>query len=130
MAPTRPPGVPTLVRWDELPSQEVAAGIHRRYLTASRVTVARFTLAQGTTVPSHSHEHEQVSYVVRGALRFRIGGGAQAAGAETIVRAGEVLQIPSWTEHGVDALEEAEVIDVFSPVRQDWLDGTDTYFRK
>jgi quercetin dioxygenase-like cupin family protein len=123
--PTTPPATPILVRWDDLPSQEVTSGIHRRFLTASRLTVARFTLAPGTSVPSHAHEHEQVSYVVRGMLRFRIGGGS-----ETIVRGGEVLQIPSWIEHGVDALEETEVLDVFSPVRQDWVDGTDSYFRK
>jgi quercetin dioxygenase-like cupin family protein len=139
---------PTLHRWDELPSQEVTPGIHRRFLTASRVTVARFTLARGTSVPLHAHDHEQISYVVRGALRFNLrspapasAGGVDAAGPsgrpsvsplarELIVRAGEVLEIPSWTEHGVDALEDAEVIDVFSPVRQDWVDGTDTYFRK
>jgi quercetin dioxygenase-like cupin family protein len=93
------------------------------------MTVARFTLGPGTSVPSHAHEHEQVSYVVHGALRFRIGGNAPG-GTETIVRAGEVLQIPAWIEHGVDALEETEVLDVFSPVRQDWLDGTDSYFRR
>ena len=132
-----------------MPSQEVTPGIHRRFLTASRVTVARFTLGRGTSVPVHSHDHEQISYVVRGALRFHLGGPAAAAGPsasaavadagsspverdakDLIVRAGEVLEIPSWIEHSVDALEDTEVIDVFSPVRQDWVDGTDTYFRK
>ena len=132
-----------------MPSQEVTPGIHRRFLTASRVTVARFTLGRGTSVPVHSHDHEQISYVVRGVLRFHLGGPAAAAASDSaavagakdgspvesvakdlIVRTGEVLEIPSWIEHGVDALEDTEVIDVFSPVRQDWVDGTDTYFKK
>ena len=113
-----------LHRWADLPTQELAPGIERRFLTASRMTIARFALKRGAVVPTHSHDHEQVSYVVSGALRFTV------AGAETLVRAGEALQIPSWAEHSVDAVEDTEVIDVFSPVRQDWLDGTDSYFRK
>lgn len=61
--------------------------------------------------------------MVSGALKFHVNG------EETIVRSGEAIQIPSWAEHGVDALEDTLVIDTFAPVRQDWLDGTDTYFR-
>src|SRR5262245_11340371 len=110
-------------RWDDVPSQAVAPGIRRRYLTASRMTIARFNLARGSVVPPHSHDHEQVSYVLSGAATFHVGG------ESFTVRAGEALQIPSWAEHGVEVLEDTEVIDVFSPVRQDWVDGTDTYFR-
>jgi unsaturated pyranuronate lyase len=115
---------PVLQRWDELPGQEVAPGVVRRYLTGSRVTVARFTIARGAIVPVHAHDHEQVSSVLRGTLRFTVGG------RELVLRAGDVLDIPSRVEHGVEALEETDVLDVFSPVRQDWLDGTDTYFRR
>ena len=114
----------TLHEWDKIANQEMAPGIQRRYLTASRVTIAKFALARGAVVPTHKHEHEQVSYVVRGALQFHVGG------QDIVVRSGAVLQIPSWVEHNVTVLEDADVIDVFSPVRQDWLDGTDTYFRK
>lgn len=118
------PEMVTLRRWDDIAAQEVASGISRQYLTASRITVAKFRLARGASVPTHAHEQEQVSCVVSGALEFHVGG------RDMIVGAGAVLQIPSWVEHGVTVLEDAEVIDVFSPVRQDWLDGTDTYFRK
>jgi len=122
-----------LHRWDAVPSQAVAPGINRRFITAARMTLARFALARGAVVPAHSHDHEQVSYVVSGLLRFVVTPAAEAGAPgvpETIlVRAGEALQIPSWAEHGVEALDDAEVIDVFSPVRQDWVDGTDTYFR-
>jgi unsaturated pyranuronate lyase len=111
-----------LHKWDDLPAKELAPGVRRRFITADRVTIARFNLSKGAVVPAHAHEHEQVSYVVRGALRFVVDG------AETVVRSGEALQIPSWVEHRVHVIEDTEVIDVFSPVRQDWLDGTDTYF--
>ncbi|HEY7288314.1 MAG TPA: cupin domain-containing protein [Vicinamibacterales bacterium] len=112
-----------LHRWDDIRGQEVAPGIDRRFLTANRMTIARFQIARGATVPIHKHDHEQVSYVVSGALRFTVDG------RETLVRGGEALQIPSWAEHGVVAIEDTEVIDTFSPVRQDWIDGTDTYFK-
>ena len=114
----------THYRWDDIPSRELAPGISRRFLTASRMTIARFRLARGAVVPPHSHDHEQVSYVLSGALSFH------CAGETTVVRAGEALQIPSWAEHSVEVIEDAEVLDVFSPVRQDWIDGTDTYFKR
>jgi quercetin dioxygenase-like cupin family protein len=114
----------TLHHWEDLAGQEVAPGISRQYLNASRVTIAKFALARGSVVPAHAHENEQVSYVVSGALQFHIGG------RDILVRGGDVIQIPSRVEHGVTVLEDSEAIDVFSPVRQDWVDGTDTYFRK
>ena len=111
-----------LHKWDDIPAQELAPGIRRRFLTAERVTIARFNLSAGAVVPAHAHENEQVSYVVRGALRFFVDG------QETVVRTGEALQIPSRAEHRVEVIEDTEVIDVFSPVREDWLAGTDNYF--
>jgi quercetin dioxygenase-like cupin family protein len=111
-----------LHRWDDVPARDLAPGISRRFLTTQRMTIARFALSRGAIVPAHYHDHEQVSYVVSGALRFRV------SGEEILVRAGEALQIPSWAEHGVEVIEDTEVIDMFAPVRQDWLDGTDSYF--
>jgi quercetin dioxygenase-like cupin family protein len=113
---------PKVYRWDAIPAQELAPGIRRRYVTTGRMTVAHFNLARGAVVPRHSHDHEQLSYVVSGALKFNVGGD------EMVVRAGEAIQIPSWAEHGVEAIEDCLVIDTFAPVRQDWIDGTDTYF--
>ena len=49
-------------------------------------------------------------------------------GQEMLVSAGEVIQIPSWLEHEVQVVEDTFVIDVFCPLRQDWIDKTDTYF--
>jgi quercetin dioxygenase-like cupin family protein len=122
-----------LHRWDALECQAVAPGINRRFISAARMTLARFTLTRGAAVPAHSHDHEQLSYVVSGLLRFVVVAAGQAGAADVnetiLVRSGEALQIPSWAEHRVEALEDTEVIDVFSPVRQDWIDGTDAYFR-
>jgi quercetin dioxygenase-like cupin family protein len=110
-------------RWSDIASEQVNPSTLRRYVTADRVTVARFELAAGGVVPRHSHENEQVTCVLTGALRFMFDG------HEIVARAGDVVQIPSWVEHEVHVLEDALVIDVFSPVRQDWIEKTDSYFR-
>jgi quercetin dioxygenase-like cupin family protein len=70
----------------------------------------------------HKHESEQLTYVLQGAMKFLVGG------EEITVREGEVLQIPSWVEHQAEALEDTFELDVFSPIRQDWIDKTDDYF--
>ena len=110
--------------WKNVPAKEVTTGLTRQFVTASRVTIAKFDMKAGCVVPSHAHENEQVSYVISGALKFDV------AGESVVVRAGELLQIPPHVPHGVEVLEDAHVIDVFSPIRQDWIDGTDTYFRR
>ncbi|MBI3401897.1 MAG: cupin domain-containing protein [Acidobacteria bacterium] len=115
---------PTHYRWDAVATKEVTPGIVRQFVSGARVSVAKFSLARGTSVPSHAHENEQVSYVVRGALNFRFGD------RDVLVRAGEVIVIPSQVPHGVEVVEDSDAIDVFNPIRQDWIDGTDTYFQK
>lgn len=111
-------------RWSEIAQEQINASIARQYITADRVTIARFELKRGGVVPRHAHENEQVSIVLSGALRFKIDG------REETIRGGEVMQIPGNVPHEVEVLEDALVIDVFSPVRQDWIDKTDTYFRR
>jgi quercetin dioxygenase-like cupin family protein len=110
--------------WREVAPEQVNPSTVRRYVMGDRVTVARFELAGGGIVPRHAHENEQVTCVLSGALRFAFDG------QEIVARAGDVVQIPSWVEHEVQVIEDAVVIDVFSPVRQDWVDKTDTYFRE
>jgi len=109
-------------RWSDMPVEQITGAIARRYLTGDRVTVARFELTQGGVVPRHQHENEQVSCVLSGALHFKFDG------RDVVARAGEVVQIPGGVPHEVAVLEDTIVLDVFSPVRQDWLDKTDTYF--
>jgi len=114
---------PTLSRWSDIPAEQLSPTTSRRYVSTDRVTIARFELKRGGVVARHSHENEQVTSVLSGALRFKFD--AQ----EVIVRAGDVLQIPRWLEHEVDVLEDTVAVDVFSPVRQDWIDKRDDYLR-
>ncbi len=102
----------------------MATGVNRKYITGERVTVAHFDLKRGSIVPRHAHENEQITQVMKGVLKFVIDG------REIVLGEGDVLQIPGWMEHEVYVLEDTLAIDVFSPVRQDWIDKTDDYFRR
>ena len=83
-------------------------------------------LDKGAEVPRHSHENEQITYILEGALLFKLGANGER---EVMVRAGEVLVIPSYLPHSALALEDTLDVDVFNPPRQDWLAGTDAYLR-
>src|SRR5687768_15259419 len=112
------------LRWDDIPLEHVSETLSRKIITGEREMVTQIFMKQGCFVPTHSHESEQVTYVLKGALKFCL------AGREIVVRAGEVLCIPSWLEHSAEALEETLEMDIFSPIRQDWLDKTDAYLRR
>jgi quercetin dioxygenase-like cupin family protein len=111
-----------LYRWDELPLEKVTEMVSRKIVSGSREMVAQHYMKKGALVPVHAHESEQMTYVLQGALKFLIGG------EEITVREGEVLHIPSWVEHQAEALDDTFELDIFSPIRQDWLDHTDDYF--
>jgi len=114
-------------RWQDMPKEDLTELLDRRFITCERVMLAQIGLKKGCIVPRHSHENEQVSYVLQGALRFWLGEGEEE---ERVVHAGEVLHVPSNLPHKVQALEDTLALDVFSPPRQDWLDGTDAYLRQ
>lgn len=115
-------------RWDDMPMEEVKESLGRRVVTGERMMLAHWYMAEGTVVPLHVHDNEQIAHVLDGALQLRLGeDGGEAE--EVIVRSGEVLHIPSGLPHSALALEDTLVTDVFCPPRQDWLDGTDSYLR-
>ncbi len=113
-----------LHRWDELALEKVTEMISRKIVTGEREMLAQVYLKKGALVPIHSHDAEQMTYVLQGALKFLIGG------EEITVREGEVLHIPSGVLHQAEALDDTFELDLFSPIRTDWLDGTDDYLRR
>ena len=90
-----------LLRWEDVPREELTPRLGRRVITGERMMLAQIYLEQGAVVPK-----------------------------VVVVGAGEVLQIPPWVPHSVLALERTLDVDVFSPPRQDWLDGSDSYLRE
>jgi quercetin dioxygenase-like cupin family protein len=113
-------------RWDDIPKEKLNDLLDRRLITGERMMLAHVYLKKGCLVPRHSHENEQLTYVLEGALHFWLG---EDEKEEVVVRAGEVLTIPSHLPHKALALEDTLDVDVFCPPRQDWLDGTDAYLR-
>ena len=116
----------TFYRWDDMPKESVSETLDRRLITGDRVMLTHVYLKKGSIVPRHSHENEQLTYILEGGLRFWIGPDE----SEVIdVRAGEVLHIPSFVQHKAEALEDTLDVDIFSPPREDWLNKTDDYLR-
>ncbi len=112
------------LKWSNIPQEQLNEKLSRKYVSGEQITVAQLFLQKGCLVPQHSHVSEQVSLIVIGCLKFLI------EGQEIIVRSSELLQIPSNARHSAEALEDTLVYDVFSPVRQDWLKGDDSYLRR
>jgi quercetin dioxygenase-like cupin family protein len=110
--------------WNELPEERLNPRVTRKAIHTPALTIARLNMQKGAVVPEHSHVHEQIATVENGALKFFIDGGEQ------ILKAGESLAIASNVPHGVEAIEDTVVVDVFSPCREDWLRGDDSYLRK
>ena len=113
-----------LYSWNLLEDEPLNPHMSRQAIHGRALTVARLHLLESAVVPEHSHAHEQLSMVERGALKFQIGG------REQIVRAGEALLIAPHEAHAVEVLEETFVTDVFSPAREDWIRGDDAYPRR
>ena len=109
----------SLYRWDELALEKVTEMISRKIVSGEREMLAQIYLKRGALVPMHAHESEQMTYILQGALRFLI------AGEEITVREGEVLHIPSRVPHQSEALEDTLELDVFSPIRTEWVEGAD-----
>jgi quercetin dioxygenase-like cupin family protein len=114
-------------RWDDLKAEPLKGGISRRLITSERMMIAHVYFKKGDDVPRHAHENEQITYILEGALHFWLGANGER---EVVVRAGEVLVIPSNLPHRALALEDTLDVDVFNPPRQDWLDGSDAYLRR
>lgn len=117
----------TLYRWEDLPKERLKQDLERRLISTERLMLAHVYLEQGCVVPQHSHENEQLTYILDGLLRFWLGADESEV---RDVAAGEVLHIPSNLPHKAEALETTLDVDIFCPPRQDWLDGSDAYLRR
>jgi quercetin dioxygenase-like cupin family protein len=112
------------IRLQDMSVEHLNPLIDRQFVTGERSMLARIILRKGSIVPTHSHDNEQITYVLEGALKFVI------EGKELIVRGGEILVIPSNVPHSAEALEDTVDLDIFCPPRADWINGTDAYLRK
>ena len=115
-------------RWDDMPREILKEGLGRRIISGDRVMLTHVYFTAGTEVPQHRHDNEQITWILEGALQFFFGEDGED---ERIVRAGEVVVIPSDLPHSAVALEDTLDVDVFAPPREDFLaGGPPPYMRK
>jgi quercetin dioxygenase-like cupin family protein len=113
-----------IYNWNSLPAEKMSPLLIRQVIHTPYLTISRLQLAKGAIVPLHHHVHEQVTTLQSGVLRFELGGD------EIVIRAGDVLRIPSGVPHSVETLEDSVAVDLFTPPREDWIRGDDAYLRK
>lgn len=113
-------------RWDDVALEQMTGGITRRFVASDKLMVAQVSLKKGDLVPAHRHHNEQVTYMISGTFRFLFGDDQDE---EVVVRAGETLFIPGNLLHSAEALEDVFELDIFTPPRADWIDGSDAYLR-
>jgi len=113
----------TTFSWDTLQEEQLNPLLSRKIISGERTMIAHIYLKKGCVVPAHSHDNEQMTYILKGALKFTVNG------REILLTEGQVMHIPSNVVHAAVAVEDTLDVDVFCPPRQDWLDKTDAYLR-
>lgn len=99
--------------------QQVLEGIERKTLVHGEKTLmTEFRLRHGAVLPRHAHSHEQTGYLLSGRIRLQIGTESRE------LAPGDSWCIPGGVQHGADILEDSIALEVFSPVRDDYLPGT------
>lgn len=111
-------------RWEDIPEEKLTDLLSRKIVVGKNEMLALVTLKKGAFIRPHRHESEQISFILKGALKFQVNE------REIVVREGGLLHLSSNMEHSATALEDTLDLDVFSPIRKDWLEGSDSYLRK
>lgn len=111
------------IPWNSVAVESLNPLLGLHFVVGKNIMLARVLLKKGCIVPEHSHPNEQVTYILEGALKFRIDG------KEIVVNAGEVLTIPPNMPHAAEAMEDTVDLDVFDPPRADWMNKTNAYLR-
>ena len=102
--------------WANIRFEQIAEGIERQMMVGEKLMICRLRFAPHVVTPEHDHPHEQMTIVERGKVNFFIDG------EERIAETGDVLHFPPGCRHGATMLdEEVVLIDIFSPVREDFL---------
>lgn len=91
-------------------------GVSRKILTYSKdLMMCEITFEKGAKGNFHKHPHQQITYIAEGEFSFTIGGETKT------VKKGDSVYMPSDVEHGVTCLEAGILVDVFNPMREDFL---------
>jgi len=97
-----------------IPSKEIMPGYHGKMVHGDKMSWAFWSVEQGAEVPEHQHHHEQIMHVVKGEFKFTLGD------VTKVYHSGDVVIIPSNTPHSGKAITPCTLMDVFSPVREEY----------
>ena len=100
-----------------LPEEGVTDKISRRIASGDRQMIVWWSMKAGAHATAHQHANEQIAWMLKGKMEFRLGSERRTCGP------GDVVVIPAGVEHEAYFPEDTEVIDVFSPPREDFLAG-------
>jgi quercetin dioxygenase-like cupin family protein len=98
----------------KIESKEIMPGCHGKMVHGQKITWAFWNIEQGATVPKHHHHHEQMMYIMDGEFEFTL------FGETNLYTAGDIVSIPSNEPHSGKALTPCRLMDVFSPVREEY----------
>ncbi|OAI48556.1 hypothetical protein AYO45_01055 [Gammaproteobacteria bacterium SCGC AG-212-F23] len=115
---------PVVYHFEKMPVENMNSGISRQYLYGAQSQIVKWYFKKGSEVPMHHHVNEQITWIVSGAVNV------YSQGKVFVVKAGDVIIIPSNVPHRFVALEDTIDIDYFTPARQDWIDNTAAYIKK
>jgi quercetin dioxygenase-like cupin family protein len=110
--------------WDAIPAERLNDKFVRKLAWDGDIMVGRTDVEKGYVVPPHSHDNQQITWVMSGKWRFTLEG-------KTIdVGPGEMISIPANVVHTAVAVETLVAYDIFTPPRKDWINGEDAYLRE
>lgn len=116
--------IPTMTGYaslNELPAEQVGEKISRKIVVGERSMVVFWKMKAGARAAVHQHPHEQIFWMLSGRMEFTL------AGEKRTCVAGDLAVIPGNTPHEAYFPEDTEVIDIFSPPREDMLSRQETY---
>jgi quercetin dioxygenase-like cupin family protein len=111
------------INWDKVPAEKLNDKFVRKLAWDGEIMIGQTLVEKGYVVPLHAHENQQVTFVTSGIWRFKLEGRTVEVGPN------EMIFIPANVPHTAEAVETLVAYDVFTPPRQDWLNGSDAYLR-
>lgn len=104
----------SFIKLSDIEEREIVKGFRAKFVHTDRMTSAYWQIAADSVLPEHSHPHEQVSTIIRGRFEMTVEGQTRT------IEAGDIAVIPSGAMHRGQALTDCFILDVFSPVREDY----------
>ena len=105
----------TTTNLDDLPEKSPFPGWRGKFIRSAGMTFVYWDVPAGTVLPEHSHPHEQVAHTFEGEFEIVV------AGIKQVLRPGSVTIIPPHAVHSGRAITDCRILDVFCPVREDYI---------